>query len=121
MTDQTGDLSRSQNGQNDYAPFDSALIDVSRREFFAMGGLAFVSSTGTSALAQNAASAARNADPEPVAVSLHVNGRIHQLKVDPRVTLLDALRNSIGLTGPKKGCDHGQCGACTVLVDGRRV
>ncbi|MDB5335780.1 MAG: (2Fe-2S)-binding domain protein, partial [Planctomycetaceae bacterium] len=43
------------------------------------------------------------------------------MKVDPRVTLLDALRNSIGLTGPKKGCDHGQCGACTVLVDGRRV
>jgi xanthine dehydrogenase YagT iron-sulfur-binding subunit len=54
-------------------------------------------------------------------VTLHVNGKEQALKIEPRVTLLDALRECIGLTGTKKGCDHGQCGACTVLVDGRRV
>ncbi|GAA0585273.1 hypothetical protein GCM10009416_24550 [Craurococcus roseus] len=54
-------------------------------------------------------------------VTMRVNGFEHRLLLDPRVTLLDALRERIGLTGAKKGCDHGQCGACTVLVDGRRV
>src|ERR671923_2210699 len=56
-----------------------------------------------------------------VAVTLGVNGADHQLRLDPRVTLLDALRDVLGLTGTKKGCDQGACGACTVLVDGRRV
>jgi xanthine dehydrogenase YagT iron-sulfur-binding subunit len=58
---------------------------------------------------------------EGAEIRLDVNGREHALRVEPRVTLLDALRDTIGLTGTKKGCDHGQCGACTVLVDGRRV
>jgi xanthine dehydrogenase YagT iron-sulfur-binding subunit len=53
--------------------------------------------------------------------TLHVNGKDYSLRLEPRVTLLDALREHVGLTGTKKGCDHGQCGACTVLVDGRRV
>ena len=56
-----------------------------------------------------------------VDVTLNVNGRDHQLSIDPRTTLLDALRERIGLTGSKKGCDQGQCGACTVHVDARRV
>ena len=53
--------------------------------------------------------------------TLRINGEARQLKADTRTTLLDALRNHLGLTGSKKGCDHGQCGACTVMVNGRRI
>src|SRR5947209_12357552 len=59
--------------------------------------------------------------PEAVSVSLTVNGTPHALTVDPRTTLLDLLREHLDLTGTKKGCDQGQCGACTVLIDGRRI
>ncbi len=56
-----------------------------------------------------------------IPIHLIINGQNHELQVEPRVTLLDALRDRLDLTGTKKGCDHGQCGACTVHVDGERV
>jgi xanthine dehydrogenase YagT iron-sulfur-binding subunit len=63
------------------------------------------------------------ADPSTpsATVELTINGHSHVLNLDPRTTLLDALREHLALTGSKKGCDHGQCGACTVLIDGRRI
>jgi xanthine dehydrogenase YagT iron-sulfur-binding subunit len=86
--------------------------------------------TGTTALlltalprAAVAAGSVDNKEPPPPSVSviLQVNGRSHSLTLDPRTTLLDALREHLALTGSKKGCDHGQCGACTVLIEGRRI
>jgi xanthine dehydrogenase YagT iron-sulfur-binding subunit len=56
-----------------------------------------------------------------VEITLKADGREHRIAVDPRTTLLDALRERLGIYGPKKGCDHGQCGACTILLDGIRV
>src|SRR5215471_9976513 len=68
---------------------------------------------------EQAASAAPIAGAVPI--TLRINGKDRQLRIDPRTTLLDCIRESVLLTGTKKGCDHGQCGACTVHVNGRRV
>lgn len=69
----------------------------------------------------DSASRATVPDPTAATVTLHVNGRPFTVTLEPRVTLLDMLRETAGLTGTKKGCDHGQCGACTVHVNGRRL
>ncbi|MCK1483855.1 MULTISPECIES: 2Fe-2S iron-sulfur cluster-binding protein [unclassified Bradyrhizobium] len=83
--------------------------------------------TGTTALLMGSlprgalAAETDQAEPSLMSIELRVNGHLHHLALDPRTTLLDALRDHLALAGSKKGCDHGQCGACTVLVEGRRI
>jgi len=100
---------------------------VSRRDFLKTAGVAGSAVAGgllakPSAKAKAAPlPATPPLGPGPVAVTLEVNGKAHVLQLEPRVTLLEALREHLGLTGTKRICDHGECGACTVLVDGRAV
>jgi xanthine dehydrogenase YagT iron-sulfur-binding subunit len=96
-------------------------FEVTRRTVIETGATALLLTT-----LPRAALAAGEADdneplPPPVKVELQINAQPHSLTLDPRTTLLDALREHLALTGSKKGCDHGQCGACTVLIDGRRI
>jgi xanthine dehydrogenase YagT iron-sulfur-binding subunit len=90
-------------------------FDLSRRDVLKLGAAATAAP-----LVANGQTTAADA-PVSSQLSLNVNGQVRALKVDTRTTLLDALRDHLQLTGSKKGCDHGQCGACTVLVNGRRI
>jgi xanthine dehydrogenase YagT iron-sulfur-binding subunit len=97
-----------------------------RRTFLSRLGMAsLLATTGPSftTLAQRSRKEEQGLSAESkdaIAVTLHVNGNKHDLRIDPRTTLLDCLREHLHLTGSKKGCDHGQCGACTVHINGRR-
>jgi xanthine dehydrogenase YagT iron-sulfur-binding subunit len=96
-------------------------IEVTRRTVIETGTTALLLTT----LPRAAYAAGPPDDDEPpsppVKLELQINGHPHSLTLDPRTTLLDALREHLALTGSKKGCDHGQCGACTVLIEGRRI
>ena len=98
---------------------------ATRRHFLKqVAGTSAAISLGPSLMGFGSAEAAESAPAAvitPAKITLKINGKEQSLEVDPRTTLLDALREHLQLTGSKKGCDHGQCGACTVLVNGRRI
>jgi xanthine dehydrogenase YagT iron-sulfur-binding subunit len=119
---------KQENGE----PLNSLTGRVSRRSFLSSLGAAGVAATAVPMVAAAQAApfvapisppgnAAAEAMEGAIPVSLRVNGKQLDLQIDPRASLLDCLRETISLTGTKKGCDHGQCGACTVHVNGRRI
>jgi xanthine dehydrogenase YagT iron-sulfur-binding subunit len=112
-------------GPEDQSDQSSLGTGITRRDFMVQAAVAGV---GLAIAPQLLGAPPRGTNRETkaptsgmVEVDLLINGTRHHLNLDPRVTLLDALRERLGLTGTKKGCDQGQCGACTVLRDGRRV
>jgi len=98
-------------------------IELSRRGFLAASGLLAAGVAAGLPRIASAEAKAKAAQTKPVmaAIAISINGTKHELQVDTRTSLLDLLRESLDMTGSKKGCDHGQCGACTVLMNGRRV
>jgi len=105
---------------------DEPRQSLTRRSFLTNAGIAGVAGVAAS---MPLVAAATEVAPEPatpeipgtVPLALRINGTTHRVRIDPRATLLDTLRETVHLTGTKKGCDHGQCGACTVHVNGERV
>ena len=109
------------------APASSKFGQSTRRTFLSRIGMASLLATTGPALT-TLAQRSEKVEPglsaeskDAIPVTLRVNGKKHDLRIDPRTTLLDCLREHLHLTGSKKGCDHGQCGACTVHINGRRV
>ena len=103
------------------APNEQLAFEVTRRTVIETGTTALLLSTLPRAALAAAPLDGDEPPPPAVKVELRINGRLRSLMLDPRTTLLDALREHLSLTGSKKGCDHGQCGACTVHINGRRV
>ena len=106
-----------------------ALPSTDRRQFLQTAGSTVAASVVAACVPAYAADPPDRQAPSAdateiegaVPITLRINGKQHRLRVDPRATLLDCIRERVVLTGTKKGCDHGQCGACTIHVDGRRV
>jgi xanthine dehydrogenase YagT iron-sulfur-binding subunit len=106
-----------------------AEIDRSRRKFLKTGGTTAAAGVISAYLPAHATAGEPTPESEvsrpviegAVPITLRINGKDHKLNIDPRTTLLDCIRETVVLTGTKKGCDHGQCGACTVHVNGKRV
>jgi xanthine dehydrogenase YagT iron-sulfur-binding subunit len=122
----TRDKKRQRRGQTQ----DSLTGSVSRRSFLSSLGAVGVAATAVPivagaqaapSMAPMATDTAAESIEGAIPVTLRVNGKQLDLQIDPRTTLLDCLRETVSLTGTKKGCDHGQCGACTVHVNGRRI
>src|SRR5438067_6721029 len=111
----------------DRTTFRHCPLLLTRREFVKVtataGAAVALSGCASRVLSHNPAPLTDfgSAAPGEIDVTLRVNGETHRLTLEPRVTLLEALRENLALTGTKKGCDHGQCGACTVLVNGQRI
>src|SRR5262245_47063525 len=109
---------------NDETRLQSLEASLARREFLKTSVLAGTGILTASRLLTEGEAVAATPQPPPtdtVAVRLRVNGQNYGLRLDPRTSLLDLLREKLDLPGTKKGCNHGQCGACTILVDGRRI
>ena len=114
-----------------YDDLESQPQSPTRRKFLVSSGSSVAASLVAAYVPASAKSADGVTDSAPVIagpsiegavpITLRINGKDHKLNIDPRTTLLDCVRETVELTGTKKGCDHGQCGACTVHVNGRRV
>lgn len=96
-------------------------LGISRRNLLIVAGAAAIPAGASPATAQVQTAPVSPQVTSPMKLSMNINGSARDLELDTRTTLLDALREHLHLTGTKKGCDHGQCGACTVIVDGQRI